>query len=372
MKFTSSFLSSIIFAASAYALTYQTLDAEDASAIFPFGKKLGTKAEGCSVNAAGIIHATDGSNIINLQDGTVALKGPGSAATDPTSWLASSRFLRNGDLIAGDAVGKKVFLVQKGQDPATPQVLLESPTFLQPNDMAVTGCGRYLYFSGMNYTQDSVAGEVGELGWIDLWAPPIQRTLQKVTVPVLAGANIYRTNGIEVVDKAGEEILYITSARNVNFAVVSTTITRFTIDKTTGEPKNPTLALDLGAYLSANFGIPQAKLTEVGMDPDGMRADLAGNLYMTLNAFKKVLRWNPETGAGTLVSLKTVAFPTNLELGGKDGGELYVVGKCEGNKESCVDVVRFGGERNVGKAFAWLNAKGQEPKVRRRGRAEWA
>ncbi|KAF8448421.1 hypothetical protein BGX38DRAFT_1188865 [Terfezia claveryi] len=347
------FLISIIFAATTYASGNVTIvQAEDASSLLPAGKKLGPKAEGCSVNAAGIIHATDGSDIINLRDGTVALKGPGSADVNATSWLASSRFLNNGDLIAGDAVGHKVFLVQKGQDPKSPQVLLQSDKFLQPNDMAVTGCGRYLYFSGMNYTSDSIAGESGELGWIDLWEAPVKRKLNKVSKKVLADGKVYRSNGIEVIDKGGQEFVYLTSAQNVNDSVVSTQIIKFTIDKTTGEPKSPTVALDIGKYLEEHGILTQADLTKAGMDPDGMRADLAGNLYMTLNAFKAVLRWNTETGEGVLAKLKTVFFPTNWS-------------SCEGNKVSCVDVVKFGGQ-NVGRAFAYQNGLGKKIK-----RGEW-
>ncbi|KAF8423918.1 hypothetical protein EV426DRAFT_113549 [Tirmania nivea] len=366
MKFTSTLLTSILFAATTYAAGKVTLiKAEDASTLLPAGKNLGPKAEGCSVNAAGIIHATDGSDIINLRDGTVALKGPGSASTNPTSWLASSRFLKNGDLIAGDAVGHKVFIVQKGHDLNTPQVLLQSDKFLQPNDMAVTGCGRYLYFSGMNYTSDDIAGQSGELAWIDMWKAPLDRTLNKVSKQVLADGKVYRSNGIEVIDKGDQEFVYLTSAQNVNNSVVSTRIIKFTIDKSTGEPKSPTVALDIGKYLEENGIASQAELTTAGMDPDGMRADLAGNLYITLNAFKAVLRWNTETGEGVLAELKTVFFPTNLELGGKNGDEVYVVGKCEGNKVSCVDVIKFGGQ-NVGRAFAYLNGLGK--KVRRE---EW-
>ncbi|RPB25587.1 hypothetical protein L211DRAFT_847939 [Terfezia boudieri ATCC MYA-4762] len=366
MRVTTTFLISILFTATAYASGKVTIvQAEDASALLPAGKKLGPKAEGCSVNAAGIIHATDGSNIINLRDGTVALKGPGSADVNATSWLASSRFLKNGDLIAGDAVGHKVFLVQKGQDPNSPQVLFQSDKFLQPNDMAVTGCGRYLYFSGMNYTSDSIAGESGELGWIDLWKAPVNRKLNKVSKQVLADGKVYRSNGIEVIDKGGQEFVYLTSAQNVNDSVVSTQIIKFTIDKTTGEPKSPTVALDIGKYLEEHEILAQADLIKAGMDPDGMRADLAGNLYMTLNAFKAVLRWNTETGEGVLAELKTVFFPTNLELGGQNGDEVYVVGKCEGNKVSCVDVIKFGGQ-NVGRAFAYQNGLGKKVK-----RGEW-
>ena len=255
--------------------------------------------------------------------------------------------------------------MQKGQDQNSPQVLIESDEFLQPNDMALTGCGRYLYFSGMNYTSDSIAGESGELAWIDMWKAPLDRKLNKVSKQALADAKVYRSNGIEVIDKAGQEYVYLTSARNVKDQVVSTQIIKFTVDKSTGEPKNPVMALDIGKYLEENGVIPQAELTKVGMDPDGMRADVAGNLYITLNAFKAVLRWNTETGEGVLAELKTVFFPTNLELGGQNGDEVYVVGKCEGNKESCVDVIKFAGNK-VGRAFAYLNGIGK--KVRR---GEW-
>lgn len=354
MKFTKSFLATILFSVSTYA-SVKVIKAEDASAIFPAGLKLGTTAEGASVNAAGIIHATDGSDIINLKDGTIALKGPGFTGVNSTSLLASSRFLRNGDLVAGDAIGHKIFIVQKGQDPNKPSVLIESKEFLQPNDMAVTGCGRYLYFSGMNYTEDSVAGQHGELAWIDLWAKPEQRKLNKVSKELLAQGKVFRSNGIEVIDKGGKEYVYLTSAENKGFAVVSTRIIKWEVDKSTGQPGNPTVALDIAEYLEQNNIVTKKELQTVGMDPDGMRADLAGNLYMTLNAFGAVLRWNTETGEGIYGNLTTVQFPTNLELGGANGDELYVVGKCVGNTASCIDVVKFG-EHNVGRAFAYQNA----------------
>jgi len=356
MKLTTSLLTAALFATFVTA-KIKTIEAEDASKIYPVGLYLGTRAEGASVNAAGIIHATNGSNIINLKDGKVALKGPGSAAENPTSLLASSRFLQNGDLIAGDAVAKKVYMVQKGGDPSKPLVLLESDKFLQPNDMAVSGCGRFLYFSGMNYTSDSIGGVDGELAWVDLWAPPIARKLNKVSTQDLS--KVCRTNGIEVLETGGKEYLYLTSAQNKNFSVISTQIFRFELDKTTGEPYNGIVVLDIAKYLEEHTDgeITQKKLVKDGMDPDGMRGDIKGNLYITLNAYGSVLRWNPETGDGVFVKLKTVAFPTNLELGGPKGDELYVVGKCEGNKQSCIDVVKFR-EHNVGRAFAYQNMKG--------------
>ena len=367
MKLTISALTAALFAVSATA-KIPIIYAEDASATFPYGLKLGPGAEGASVDAEGVIYATNGSDIINLKDGTCALKGPGSSGDPPTSLLASSRFLPNCDLIAGDAVGHKVFFVQKGHENQA-ETLFHSDKFLQPNDMAVSSCGKFLYFSGMNYTADSVAGVHGELAWLDLRGPTIdyQQNLQKVSKKVLVEGKIYRSNGIEVID----QYLYLTSSRNKNFTVVSTFVTRFELDKKTGEPKNPKVVLDIAGYIEKHTQgeITRQNITAAGMDPDGMRADTAGNLYLTLNAYQKVLRWNPRTHEGILVNLKTVAFPTNLELGGPQGKLVYVVGKCEGNKESCIDVIDFKDSSYPGRAFT---SQQKQKKQRRRRSERWA
>lgn len=373
MKLTISSLTAVLFAVSVTAIAppkpgkIPIIDAEDASAIFPYGLKLGSKVEGASVDAYGVIYATDGSNIINLKDGTIALQGPGSAEVNATSWLSSSRFCpRSGNLLAGDAVGHKVFYVQSGQKQT--ETFFHSEKFLQPNDMAISSCGRFLYFSGMNYTADSEAGVHGELAWLDLYAPPIEygSNLQKVSKEVLAQGHIYRSNGIEVIDQGGKKYLYLTSAQNKNFTVVSTLVTRFELD-TTGEPKNPMVVLDIAKYIEERTQgqITQQDIIKAGMDPDGMRSDIDGNLYLTLNAYQKVLRWNPKTGDGILVNLKTVAFPTNLELGGSKGDEVYVIGRCvEKTTESCIDVIRFQ-DRCPGRAFTSLQ-KHPKDRLRRR------
>ena len=354
-----SFLASIFLAITTTPVIAKVsvLKAEDASADFPAALKFGTKIEGASVNAKGHLFAVDGSNVVSLSDGTVVLKGPGSAAEKPISFLAGSRFLKNGDLVATDAVGHLAFTVPKGADPNSPLTLVTSDKFLQPNDLAVTACGRFIYFSGMNYTSDSVAGEHGEVGWIDMFAPPLSRSLKKLPKEILAAGQVFRANGIEIIEKGGKEYLYLTSAENKADAVVSTRIIRFEIDKFTGEPKTPTVALDIGARLETEGVITQAELTKVGMDPDGMRADSKGNLYMTLNAFKSVLRWDIDEDKLTLVELKTVFFPVNLEFGGENGDDLVVVGKCEGNAKACVDRIKFE-DKPVGRAFSILNGKG--------------
>ncbi|OJD14693.1 hypothetical protein AJ78_04984 [Emergomyces pasteurianus Ep9510] len=59
-------------------------------------------------------------------------------------------------------------------------------------------------------------------------------------------------------------------------------------------------------------------------DIDGMRTDVDGNLYATLNGEGKVLQTILTTG---------VKSPINVELGGKDGKTLFTIGKCEDNSE---------------------------------------
>ncbi|KAF8466006.1 hypothetical protein BDZ91DRAFT_726166 [Kalaharituber pfeilii] len=354
MKLTTAFITAAICAATASA-KLQIVKGTDAMSILPATAQLGLKIEGASVNAAGELFAVDGSDVINLTDGAIALKGPGSAPVNSTSQLAGSRWLPNGSLVAGDAIGKKVYIVQKGQDPSNPMVLVQSKGFLQPNDIAVSSCGKFLYFSGMNYTATSVAGEHGELAWIDMRAPGTP--LRKVSKEALAAAKVFRANGIEVIRSSkhgNKEFVYLTSAENKEFAVASTRIIRFEINPRTGEPSKGEVALDIGARLEKEGYITQANLTTVGMDPDGMRADAKGNLYMTLNAYGRVLRWNPDTDEAIMVELPTVAFPVNLEFGGKKGDELFVIGKCTGNEKPCVDKVVFD-DKPVGRAYSMLN-----------------
>ncbi|KAI5790583.1 hypothetical protein DFH27DRAFT_486093 [Peziza echinospora] len=325
----------------------------DAMAVYKFVKDTGLKIEGASVSKNGDIWATDGSNILNLKNGTIGLKGPGSPAENSLSQLASSRWLSDGRLIAGDAIAHKVYVAQKFYASNAFVTLFESKDFLQPNDIAVGSCEKVVYFSGMNYTANSTAGETGEVAWLDLRQPAASMKLNKVPKDVLAKAGIYRTNGIEVVTdpKTGRDSLYVTSAQNVNFATTGTKLFRFDIDPRTGALGSPVEALDIKARLT-KAGIP----VNPDMDPDGMRSDLFGNIYMTLNAAQQVLRWNPTSGDIVHVNLTTVQFPTNLEFGGANGNELVVVGKCVGNKLPCVDTIAFS-DKPVGRAWAMLNGK---------------
>jgi gluconolactonase len=64
-----------------------------------------------------------------------------------------------------------------------------------------------------------------------------------------------------------------------------------------------------------------------------------GNLFVSLNAFRSVLKWNihANPATSTVIKLETVEFPANLELGGNEGKDLFVIGQCSGQNSACVD-----------------------------------
>lgn len=65
------------------------------------------------------------------------------------------------------------------------------------------------------------------------------------------------------------------------------------------------------------------------MDSDGRRVIVLGNLFISLNAFQAVLKWNVycDASISELIKPETVKFPTNVELAGKEVKYLYIVGQ---------------------------------------------
>ena len=194
---------------------------------------------------------------------------------------------------------------------------------LQPNDMAISADESRLYLSGMNYSAD-----IGDLWYYDV----AQQSLHNID---LSDANFFRTNGIELSPDDTE--LFISSAENnPDETVRAAQIFRFQIDKDTGIPSQPRVAIDLYRTLSAKGFDPGAS---PGLDPDGMRCDVDGNLFISLNSFHGVLKWNiySDPATSTFINLETVKYPTNLELAGSEGKELFVIGHCSNISEACID-----------------------------------
>lgn len=300
-------------------LSYNSsLVAKSAVKDFPVIKYMGATIEGASVDKAGDLFAVNKTHLMNLAEA-----GGGSLILgNDSSFFASSRFTRTLGVLVGDATLHTVW--QKIHSAMQAPLFLPNAHMLQPNDMAISADESRIYLSGMNYAADTG----------DVWYYDVHKHVLKRVDLSIADPKIFRTNGIEL--SPDDKELYITSAQNsLNDTVIGAKIFRFLIEHETGIPQNPVEVIDLYETL-AEKGLDGAKAQ---MDPDGMRIDMKGNLFISLNSFGAVLIWNinADPGSSKIITLETVKFPSNLELAGKEGKDLYVVGMCEGGLDACID-----------------------------------
>lgn len=314
-------------------LSPRDLAAIDGSSNYPAALTLSGTIEGASVSSTGEAYAVNSSSMINLKSGEIVVSG---STDQSTLFFASSRFTKTLGTLIGDAVGHTVWVISSNSTAPT-QLFPPNPAMLQPNDMAISADESMLYFSGMHFQDTSVAGQDGELWYYST----ATKTLTQVDKSLLAAAGIYRTNGIEL--SPDGTTLYLSSAQNENGVVVAAKVFAFTINQSTGAPENPTVIFDIyGSVAGAQ---------EAQADPDGMRSDTAGTVFMTLNGGGQVLKFDPASKTAEVITLPTVKWPANLELVGEQGTELVVVGKCEDGESSCIDVY----QHNVpGKAWSAL------------------
>lgn len=308
--------SSLILVAIAFVkdVSSSTLTAVSAASDFPIVKSMGSTIEGASVDKFGNLFAINQTHFMNLSDTgaeplLVARNG---------SFFSSSRITRTLNFLVGDAT---VHTVWKGLVPLFPP----NSKMLQPNDIAINADESRVYLSGMNFGADT-----GDLWYYNV----VENTLQNIN---LSGTEppFFRTNGIELSPDDTE--LFLSSAQNnPDESVRAAQIFRFQIDAETGVPKYPRVAIDLYETLSAKGLDPAAS---PGLDPDGMRFDIDGNLFISLNSFQSVLKWNIhcDPSSATVITLKTVKFPANLELAGPEGKDLYIIGKCSDEETACID-----------------------------------
>ena len=281
---------------------------------FPDVKSLGPTIEGASVDKFGNLLAINQTHFMNLSDASAAPVLLGGNA----SFFSSSRITRTLGFLVGDAM---VHTVWKGDV----QLFPPEAKMLQPNDMAISADESRLYLSGMNYDADT-----GDLWFYDITQKSLHNIDLSGTYP-----KFFRTNGIELSPDDTE--LFISSAQNnPDETVRAAQIFRFQINNKTGIPEQPRVAIDLYETLDAMGLDPGAS---PGLDPDGMRCDVDGNLFISLNAFQSVLKWNihADPATATVIKLETVQFPANLELAGSEGKDLFVIGQCSGQNSACVD-----------------------------------
>ncbi|KAI5779167.1 hypothetical protein EDC01DRAFT_672280 [Geopyxis carbonaria] len=334
------------------------LKAVSAITDFPIVATLQASIEGVSVDAAGNLYCIDANSFNNLSSSSVVWSRPGLNTT--AMQFAGSRHTRTHGVLLTEVVRHAVVSLPTPLCNTT-DLLTGAPTFTnaantwkQPNDLAVGAGERAFYFSGMNYTA----------GTGDLWWSPAPAAHSTMPLQITLPAAVARTNGIEVVGNN----LYLTSAENTLngtdpatgapvIVVSGAKVYRIPLDPSTGAPLPEQASVAKDYYAD----VPGAR--EAQMDPDGMRADVDGWMYATLNAYGRVLRWNTKRPSEQqVIELPTVNGPSNLELGGKDGKTLVVVGGCKkgltGLKEgqvACVDKVE--GLPAAGRAWSMLQEK---------------
>jgi gluconolactonase len=309
-------LSTVILVAIAFVkdVSSSTLTAVSAANDFPVVTSMGSTIEGASVDKFGNLFAINQTHFMNLSDTAAQPLLVGRNG----SFFSSSRITRTLDFLVGDATAHTVW---EGLVPLFPP----NSKMLQPNDIAISADESRVYLSGMNYGADT-----GDLWYYNV----VQNTLQNIN---LSGTEppFFRTNGIELSPDDTE--LFLSSAQNnPDGSVSAAQIFRFHIDTETGVPKYPRVAIDLYRTLSTK-GLDPA--VSPGLDPDGMRVDVNGNLFISLNSFQSILKWNIhcDPSSATVITLETVEFPTNLELAGPEGRDLYVIGQCSDQETACID-----------------------------------
>ncbi|PGH17411.1 hypothetical protein AJ80_04780 [Polytolypa hystricis UAMH7299] len=232
-----------------------------------------------------------------------------------TTYLAGSRYIGDGEFLLADALNKRVLRVK----PKTGcfSEFCSDPGMLQPNDIAIHPKNKnIIYLSGQNYTETTKAGESG-----DLWMCDGKKATQ-FSPEFLGKAGVHRTNGIEVAPDGS--MLYLSSAKNEGGKVIENMIFKIPLD-------SDGKMVQAAPYPYYTFA------DDPENDVDGMRADIEGNLYVTRNPAGRVVKIARSSKMPVLtIEMPGVKGPSNLEFGGKDGKELYAVGRCEADeKKGC-------------------------------------
>ncbi|KKZ65235.1 hypothetical protein EMCG_08944 [[Emmonsia] crescens] len=257
-------------------------------------KAFGAAIEGASVNKAGDVYAVD-------------FRGKGATST------SSFGFFHQTSGGVDKVVGQDPIVIAKGSE----DTFLAGARFVKGGE------------------KTTVAGEHG-----DLWTCDGNKATQ-FSPAILKKADIHRTNGIEVEPKG--EFLYLSSAANVKSVVGNLKIFKFALDKETGAllEKDPVVFHDFSHEKDA--------------DLDGMRTDVDGNLYVSLNGAGKIAKLDPSGKLLQYITTPGVKGPSNLELGGKDGKTLFAVGRCD-NKDKTPGCAASIDVDKPGRAFTSLNA----------------
>jgi sugar lactone lactonase YvrE len=242
--------------------------------------------EGPAVDGEGNLYAVN-----YARQGTIGMVTPDGQCSVFVDLPAGSvgngiRFDSGGAMLIADYTGHNVLRVEMRSRDIT--VFAHEPTMNQPNDIAIAA-NDIIFASDPNW-QDAT----GQIWRVD--------TSGRVT---LLETHMGTTNGIEV--SPDEGTLYV----------------------------NETVQRNVWAYdLSPQGQISNKRLliqfTDFGMD--GMRCDVAGNLYITRYGKGTVAQVSPQGEVLCEIQLSG-RNPTNLAFGGTDGRLVYVTVADRGNVE---------------------------------------
>ncbi|MGB7395767.1 MAG: SMP-30/gluconolactonase/LRE family protein [Pricia sp.] len=233
--------------------------------------------EGPAVDAEGNLYAVnfreEGTVGIVYENGEaeVFLRLPGESVGN------GIRFDQNGDMYIADYVGHNVLRVEKGSREA--EVWAHRPDMSQPNDLAIAPNGT-IYLSDPNWAE----------GTGRLWMVGVSQEI------ILLEDDMGTTNGIEVSPDGTK--LYANES-------VQRKVWQYD------------LATDGGIYNKTLF------LTFDDFGLDGMRCDMAGNLYITRYEKGTVAIASPDKKIIKEIHLKGKK-PSNLTFGGPNGKTCFV------------------------------------------------
>ncbi|GAB3809094.1 SMP-30/gluconolactonase/LRE family protein [Spirosoma humi] len=243
--------------------------------------------EGPAVDKAGTLYA------VNFErQGTIGQVTPDGQAslfvTLPEGSIGNGiRFNQRGDMFIADYPKHNILRVASGSKQVA--VFASEPRMNQPNDIAIDNKDR-LYASDPNWKANT-----GNLWRID---PDGKVTLLE--------ENMGTSNGVEV--SPDSKTLYVNES-------VQRKVWAYELSPA-GTIRNKRLLIEFG-----DFGM------------DGMRCDMAGNLYIARHGKGTVVKVSP---AGKILQeiVLTGKKPSNITFGGKDNRTAYVTLQDRGNLET--------------------------------------
>jgi sugar lactone lactonase YvrE len=295
--------------------------------------RFGPNIEGTAVNAAGQLFSTSyGAKDPLYRIGRITYpQAEFYVDNKANSYVNSVRFLSKHEAYVGDVVNHRVLKLEinNGGKVTKSSELCSNKEMIQPNDIAL-GSNGVVFTSGSRFAP-TTSDKSG-----DIWVCEPGKPAKKLLV-------MGRTNGIEVSNDNSN--LYVSEAYDKDGKSIVQKIWKFHINS------DYTLS---DKELFADFETLDGTQAD---HIDGMRFDIKGNLYVIRHGGQHVTVLDPSGKINRKIKLN-FTYPTNLELGGKDGKELYIVGRCgiltpEGHGKGCVDRISV---PYPGRAFTNLQA----------------